>query len=292
MNNVAYVEFGRAPAPASQETRVADVDNGYTRIANELLEEAPKNRYGLTKREYQVLLVVVRRTYGFNKKLDWLSGEQLAEATELTENHAREAIRSLVAKRILVKEGRRIGPNKVISEWQTKQPQNGVNNPKTGLKNNPKTGSRITPKQGHTKDNIKDKKEKDLENTSAEPATAASTQVVVIDEQPSLIGLPLNTGEDHPVTEHFAAQMQQLYPAVDVMQELRAMRGWLLANPTRRKTRKGIPRFINNWLARCQDRGGSSGMTGSQPSGPLGNVRAAQAAAARYAALLDDDMEV
>ena len=52
-------------------------------------------------------------------------------------------------------------------------------------------------------------------------------------------------------------QWKQLYPAVNVEQELRAMAGWLNANPSRRKTSKGIKRFVNSWLSRAQDKGGS-----------------------------------
>ena len=48
----------------------------------------------------------------------------------------------------------------------------------------------------------------------------------------------------------------QLYPAADVEQELRNMRGWCLANPTKRKTINGVNRFINGWLGKAQDRGG------------------------------------
>ena len=32
------------------------------------------------------------------------------------------------------------------------------------------------------------------------------------------------------------------------------MKGWLNSNPTKRKTRRGIKRFINSWLAREQDK--------------------------------------
>ncbi|KAL8195940.1 UNVERIFIED_CONTAM: hypothetical protein K2H54_000268 [Gekko kuhli] len=71
----------------------------------------------------------------------------------------------------------------------------------------------------------------------------------------------------YPVTEAFASQMQSLYPAVNVAQELRAMCGWLLANPTKRKTKTGITRFINSWLAKCQDRGGQNGLAGYAPRG-------------------------
>lgn len=50
---------------------------------------------------------------------------------------------------------------------------------------------------------------------------------------------------------------QRAYPAIDVHQELAAMESWCDANPTRRKTAKGIKRFVNSWLARAQDKGGS-----------------------------------
>lgn len=45
------------------------------------------------------------------------------------------------------------------------------------------------------------------------------------------------------------------FPGVDVPQELHKMRAWLKANPTRRKTRRGVNRFIVNWLGRAQDSG-------------------------------------
>lgn len=48
-----------------------------------------------------------------------------------------------------------------------------------------------------------------------------------------------------------------MYPAVDIIQELRKMVGWLDSNPTKRKTKRGISRFINNWLASAQDKGGN-----------------------------------
>lgn len=74
---------------------------------------------------------------------------------------------------------------------------------------------------------------------------------------PPVISLPLNTGEEYPVSQEMAAKWQELYPAVDVEQQLRNMRGWLEANTSRRKTRKGILKFINHWLADKQDKGGT-----------------------------------
>lgn len=72
---------------------------------------------------------------------------------------------------------------------------------------------------------------------------------------PPVAELPLNDGDIYPVTQEQAAEWGSLYPAVDVMQQLRAMKGWLNANPAKRKTRRGILRFVNGWLSREQDRG-------------------------------------
>ena len=76
--------------------------------------------------------------------------------------------------------------------------------------------------------------------------------------QQPVITLPLNDGSEYPVTQEQVDEWEMLYPAVDVMQQLRCMRGWLNANKTRRKTRAGILRFINGWLAKEQDRGRAS----------------------------------
>jgi hypothetical protein len=80
------------------------------------------------------------------------------------------------------------------------------------------------------------------------------------DSTPAIAGtLPLNDGSRHPVTEPEVAEWQALYPAVDVRQELRGMQGWLKGNPTNRKTKRGINRFINTWLSKEQDKARSNG---------------------------------
>jgi|GEM_PF-1752637 len=44
------------------------------------------------------------------------------------------------------------------------------------------------------------------------------------------------------------------YPAIDIDQQLREMREWLLANPNKKKS--NYRKFINNWLSSQQDKGG------------------------------------
>ena len=77
-------------------------------------------------------------------------------------------------------------------------------------------------------------------------------------DAPPVISLPLNDGTFFNVSENDRAKWSQLYPNVDVLQQLRNMAGWCDANPTKRKTRGGIKRFITAWLAREQDKGGKA----------------------------------
>jgi len=76
-------------------------------------------------------------------------------------------------------------------------------------------------------------------------------------QAPMVISLPLNDGSEYAVTREQCREWAGLYPAVDVVQQLRNMRGWLSSNKPRRKTRRGILNFITGWLSREQNRGGS-----------------------------------
>lgn len=76
------------------------------------------------------------------------------------------------------------------------------------------------------------------------------------DESPTVIKLPLREGGEFEVKQSLVAELEPLYPAVDVPQTLNEMKGWLVGNPTRRKTRQGIRRFMTNWLQGEQDKHG------------------------------------
>ena len=74
---------------------------------------------------------------------------------------------------------------------------------------------------------------------------------------PSGILIQLNDKSFYDVPVEKIALWENTYPAVDVKQELKKMIAWCDSNPTKRKTRRGIERFINNWLSRTQDSGGT-----------------------------------
>ena len=68
----------------------------------------------------------------------------------------------------------------------------------------------------------------------------------------------LETGDYWEPDQGDIIKWQRAYKKVDVHQELSAMDAWLDANPTRRKTKVGMNRFVNSWLKRSDDQGGAS----------------------------------
>ena len=74
--------------------------------------------------------------------------------------------------------------------------------------------------------------------------------------EPPTITLMLNDKTEYPLYNKDIEQWQELYPAVDILQQLRKMKGWLMSHPKQRKTKGGILKFINSWLAKEQDKGG------------------------------------
>lgn len=82
-------------------------------------------------------------------------------------------------------------------------------------------------------------------NISSEPLRAS--------EPVSSFAIPLVDGTEYQVPIRELDEWRIAYPAVDVPQELREMRVWCMANPTKRKTRRGAPAFAVKWLAKAQD---------------------------------------
>lgn len=100
------------------EHRVAQLEDGFTRVANELLDAVMAS--GLSETELCVVLAVWRKTYGYNKKMDWVSNDQFEQMIAKHHTHCSTAKNQLVAKKVLVQEGRSVGMNTSIIEWKTK----------------------------------------------------------------------------------------------------------------------------------------------------------------------------
>jgi hypothetical protein len=64
------------------------------------------------------------------------------------------------------------------------------------------------------------------------------------------------TPAEWELTRSQEVQWSQLFPSLDVLAESRAAMAWILADPARKKTAKGMKRFLVGWLGRSQNRGG------------------------------------
>ena len=137
--------------------RVADCADGYTRIANELLEAVLSAE--LTARQLKIVMAVIRKTYGFNKKSDRITNTQIADITGIHHTHVCKAKNELLERKILITNGREIGVNKVVSEWKNEISQNSKTLAKSANKTLAKSAKQSVPSQLNTKDTLKDKKD-------------------------------------------------------------------------------------------------------------------------------------
>ncbi|HFE2975573.1 TPA: replication protein [Klebsiella quasipneumoniae] len=179
MANTAEVINFPVPVVALQELRVADLDDGFTRIANELLEAVM--HAGLSQHQLLVFMAVMRKTYGFNKKSDWVSNEQISVLTGILPHKCSAAKSTLVKRGILTQTGRVIGINKAVSEWSSlpvkgtekKHYLKKVTLPESGKKSLPESGNAYYPNQVNTKDkHTKDNKD-NINNPPKSPRTVS-----------------------------------------------------------------------------------------------------------------------
>ena len=86
------------------------------------------------------------------------------------------------------------------------------------------------------------------------PSPAKGNGEFPTDDTPVIERIPCTGGQEYDVRQSFVAELERLYPGVDIPQTLREMRGWCIGNPTRIKTIRGARRFITSWLGREQNK--------------------------------------
>lgn len=84
------------------------------------------------------------------------------------------------------------------------------------------------------------------------------------DSTPAVVSVPLVDKTEYGVTQAEVDEWSQAYPGVNVVQQLREMRAWSLANTAQRKTRRGFHAFVVRWLGKEQDKAGNARPTFAQ----------------------------
>ncbi|EAA8845590.1 hypothetical protein AIA94_22690 [Salmonella enterica subsp. enterica] len=178
MSNTAEIYKFPAPVPTQQECRMADLENGYLRLANQIQDALCIVE--LSGREFRVLNAIIRLTYGWSKKSDRIANSLIADKTTLKVKHVSEAVLSLAYRNIIILrrigQTRYIGINTNLDKWAYSKPHCSkcpvsfpddeiatwiISVPET-RDSYPRKEGRASPKTGNTKDIIPKTNIKDL----------------------------------------------------------------------------------------------------------------------------------
>ena len=140
-------------------------------------------------------------------------------------------------------------------EQQSEQQKNGLkpaDNKHFDDCENGQVNSKLNNKTGKSERQSEHKQECNIKNEIKNESNICPEQA----PDRSGILLPLVDKSFYDVPLSLIEQWKMAYPSVNIEQELQKMIAWLNANPTRKRTRKGIERFVVSWLNRAQDSGG------------------------------------
>jgi len=96
----------------------------YLKISN-LLLGAIVNSKDLLTYEGKVFMVILFKTIGFQKEMDWLSYKQICKHTRIKhKTRISESIKSLVEKNLIIKDGKYFKVNQDFEKWLTLDKEN------------------------------------------------------------------------------------------------------------------------------------------------------------------------
>lgn len=91
-------------------------ENGYIPIAREINQALIS--ITLSDYERRVIYAIFDKTYGWNKKEDWISNSQICELTGIAKSNVSRTIKKLLEKNMIYKNGRKIGFQKYYDKWK------------------------------------------------------------------------------------------------------------------------------------------------------------------------------
>lgn len=91
-------------------------ENGHIDIAHGIAEALTHTN--LSAYESRVLWCIFRKTYGYQKKEDWIAISQIVEMTGLHKAHVSRTLKLLCLRNIVTKGGNKMGFNKYQSQWR------------------------------------------------------------------------------------------------------------------------------------------------------------------------------
>lgn len=75
--------------------------------------------------------------------------------------------------------------------------------------------------------------------------------LVIVSQEPQF-QIPIKDGSLFPLPNNELQMYKMAYPKINVDDEIGKMIAWCVSNPSQRKTKRGILRFVNGWLNRAK----------------------------------------
>ena len=138
-------------------------ENGYTVIANELLEALYKTK--LSGMRMSIIFCVIRSTYGFNRKSHSMSSSFIAKAIEGNLRRVQQEISALIDMEVIkvykeasFSSSRQIGINKNYEQWKTEKTEPTTLHTASEIAHD--TASEIAHQKNHSLKQIENKSKK------------------------------------------------------------------------------------------------------------------------------------
>lgn len=95
------------------------LEGGFTRIANELLEALARTR--LSPYETSILLILIRKTYGWHKKQDFIVLRYIALLTGIAKPNVCRTLNKLERRGLIVRDKGMVGIQKDWTKWRDRK---------------------------------------------------------------------------------------------------------------------------------------------------------------------------
>ena len=219
--------------------------DGHTDIAHPIAQEWAK--YRLSGEEWQVLWVIIEKTWGWHKSWDNISLKQFYEATEMKKPSIIRAIKKLIDKNIVSKRANRnLTSYHINSHFNTWK-----------LLAKKLTLAKQLMTVSKTANDISKTANEKIQNSALENNLQAPKETITKETIQKKILYVDQKFEN--ITEEKIQKWSEAYPGIDIKSELKKMEVWLTANPKNKK--ENHERFIVNWLSRSLNnkKGGKDG---------------------------------
>jgi phage replication O-like protein O len=108
----------------------SELEGNFTQIPNHILEALARTY--LSPNESKIVFLIIRKTYGWHKKTDWIALSQIVEGTGIAKPNVCRSIKSLAQRKIILRpDSKHVGLQEDCALWVYSKTRPSV--PKIGV---------------------------------------------------------------------------------------------------------------------------------------------------------------